>query len=121
MKNVATEAQEQKALFQWAELAKGRYPELALMYHIPNGGTRNSIEAHNLKLQGVKAGVPDICLPVARGQYHGLYIELKRIKGGVVSEAQRGWINALNRVGYCAVVCKGWEDARQKIENYLNQ
>lgn len=116
-----TEAQEQKALFEWAELAKGRYPELALMYHIPNGGSRNPIEAHNLKAQGVKPGVPDICLPVPAHHYTALYIELKRRKGGKVSIEQRGWIAALNRAGNLAVVCRGWEVARGLILEYLKK
>ena len=116
---VATEAQEQKALFEWARLQQGRYPALALMYHIPNGGSRNPIEAHNLKEQGVKSGVPDICLPVPNLVNTALYIELKRRKGGKVSDHQRGWIAALNRVGNRAVVCKGWDEARDEILNYL--
>lgn len=118
---VPSEAQEQKALFEWAAWAKGKYPALALMYHVPNGGSRNPVEAKNLKLQGVKPGVPDICLPVPNPVYTALYIELKRRKGGRVSDDQRGWINALNRVGNLAVVCKGWEEARDVILEYLRQ
>lgn len=114
-----SESQEQKALFEWAEYAKRIYPELALMFHIPNGGSRNPVEARNLKYQGVKPGVPDICLPVGRGKYHALYIEMKRKKGGRASDVQRGWIAALNRAGNKAVICKGWEEARQTILNYL--
>lgn len=118
---VPFEAQEQKALFEWAEWAKGKYPALALLYHIPNGGSRNPIEAHNLKAQGVRPGVPDICLPVPNAFHTALYIELKRRKGGRVSDEQRGWIAALNRVGNLAVVCKGWEEARDVILEYLRQ
>ena len=115
----ATEADEQKALFRWLKLMEGHYPELQGCFHIPNGGSRHPYEAHNLRLEGVKAGVPDICLPVPRGGYHGVYIELKRVKGGRVSDEQRGWIEFLNRQGYLAVVCKGWEAARGIILNYL--
>lgn len=116
---VMNEAQEQEALFRWAAYSLVKYPALDLMYAIPNGGSRNIIEAHNLKKQGVKPGVPDICLPVPSVKYTALYIELKRRKGGRVSEAQRGWIAALNRVGCRAVVCKGWDEARAEIERYL--
>lgn len=118
-KKGATEAQEQEALLRWAAYSRGKYPALDLMYHIPNGGSRNLIEARHLKEQGVKAGVPDICLPVPSGRYTALYIELKRKDGGRVSEAQRGWIAALNRVGCRAVVCRGWDEARDAIEQYL--
>lgn len=114
-----TESQEQQLLFEWAALSAGRWPELALMYHIPNGGSRSKSEAGRFRAEGVKAGVPDICLPVARGGYHGLYIELKRVKGGRVSPAQQGWIAALRDQGYCACVCKGWDDAAHIIKAYL--
>jgi hypothetical protein len=117
--NTPKESSEQIALFQWAEFAAGRYPELRLLYHIPNGGSRNAIEAHNLRLQGVKAGVPDICLPVPKGGYAALYIELKRKSKGRVSDAQRGWIEALKRAGNCALVCKGFDEARNTILEYL--
>jgi len=119
MKIVATEAQEQKALFEWAAYNRTKYPALDLMFAIPNGGSRNLIEARHLKEQGVKAGVPDICLPVPSVRFTALYIEMKRRKGGRASDEQRGWIAALNRVGCRAVVCKGWEEAREEIERYL--
>lgn len=114
---IPTEAQEQEALFMWARIQK--YPELRLLYHIPNGGSRHKLEAVKLRAEGVKAGVPDLCLPVARGNYHGLYIELKRLKGGRASEYQKQWLKDLNEQGYMAVICCGWEDAAQTIKNYL--
>lgn len=120
-KAVPTEAEEQTALFLWAEYAKGKYPELELLYHVPNGGSRNSIEAANLKKQGVKAGVPDIHLPVARRGYHALYIELKRQVGGVISDNQKRWIFKLNNEGNYAVRCDGWEKAKNIIEWYLGK
>ena len=119
MNNTPYESAEQAALFEWVKRARGRWPELGMMYHIPNGGSRDPREAHNLKLQGVRPGVPDIFLAVPRGGFHGLYIELKRRKGGSVSEDQRAWIDALNRQGYRAVVCRGWDAARAEIMLYL--
>lgn len=70
------------------------------MYHIPNGGKRGKVEAIHFKAEGVKAGVPDICLPVPRGEWHGLYIELKRREGGRVSPEQTKWLEDLMRQGY---------------------
>lgn len=110
---------EQELLFEWAEYAVTTHPELALLYAIPNGGKRNLREAHNLRLQGVKAGVPDICLPIPRGAYGALYIEMKRRDGGRLSENQRVWRDALNRAGNRALVCKGFDEARKAIEEYL--
>ncbi len=116
-----TEAEEQTALFEWAELQSGRFPEVRLLYHVPNGGSRNKTEAARLRAQGVKAGVPDLCLPVARGGKHGLYIELKRQRGGRTSEEQEGWIKALRKQGFAAEVCKGWQEAAEMIVEYLRQ
>ena len=117
---IPTEAQEQKALFEWAEAAQGKYPALRYMFHIPNGGSRNMIEARHLKEQGVKAGVPDIFLPCPNTINMGLFIELKRRERGTVSKAQAMWIFELNSAGYRAVVCKGWEEARDEIIRYLS-
>lgn len=116
---VPTEAQEQTALFQWAAMMEGRIPELRLLYHCPNGGSRNAREAHNLRLQGVKPGIPDIFFPAPRGKYHGLYIELKRRKGWKISSAQVEVMDALAGQGYAVEICYGWEQARNVILGYL--
>ena len=116
---VPTESEEQQALFQWAKLMQNMHPELELMYHVPNGGKRHIGTARRLKAEGVKSGVPDVCLPVSRGEYHGLYIELKRTKGSTKSDNQEQWIEKLNTQGYCAILCYGWEDASRVILNYL--
>ncbi len=109
---------EQTALFRWAEFARARLPELALLHAIPNGGHRHKATAARLKAEGVKRGVPDLCLPVARSGAHGLYIELKTERGKTSPE-QIGWLRALRRQGYVAEVCHGWESARSMIEHYL--
>ena len=116
---IPPEAVEQRTLFEWATLNAGRHPELQLLFHIPNGGKRPKTEAARFKLEGVKAGVPDIFLPVSRGAYHGLFVEMKRIKDSVTSAAQKKWIEDLNTQGYKAVVCFGWEDAAETILDYL--
>ncbi|MBR4442533.1 MAG: VRR-NUC domain-containing protein [Clostridia bacterium] len=115
----ATEESEQMALFRWAEYERGRWPELDLLLHIPNGGYRGKTEAGRFKAMGVKSGVPDLFLPVARGPWHGLWIELKRTKGGRLSWMQVRWIARLYEQGYRAEVCWGWDEARQTIEAYL--
>lgn len=112
------EANEQAALFEWTKWMRGQYPELDLLYHIPNGGSRNEREAANLKRQGVKAGVPDLCLPVARGKFHGLYIEMKYGRNKP-SEHQERWITALRAQGYVAEVCYDWRQASELITEYL--
>ena len=112
------ESEEQTALFQWAVWMENRAPQLRLLYAIPNGGTRHKIEAANLKRQGVKAGVPDICLPYPSGGYHSLYIELK-VGKNKPSKNQEDWIKDLNAAGNKAIVCYGFEEAKKEIEKYL--
>lgn len=113
-----SEAQEQRTLFQWAALLYQKYPELQWMFHIPNGGSRDVIEAKHLKDQGVKSGVPDIFLPVPRGKFNGMFIEMK-FGRGKTSENQDTWIAQLNDFGYRAVVCHGFEEAKKDIEDYM--
>ena len=113
------EEDEQMKLFGWARLREGKIPELKMMFHIPNGGKRGKAEAGRFKAQGVKAGVPDVFLAVARGGYHGLFIEMKRQQGGRATPEQRQWIAELNRQGYQAVIAKGWEAAAEYIMNYI--
>jgi hypothetical protein len=116
---IPTESEEQQCLFRWATFQSGKYPELDLLYHVPNGGKRGKAEAGRFKAEGVKSGVPDICLPVPRGGYHGLYVELKRRKSGKMSPAQDRWIIELVKQGYHTAICNGWEEAAQVILEYL--
>lgn len=108
----------QEMLFRWITYQLDEYPELALLYHIPNGGKRDAKTATILKRQGVKAGVPDLHLPVARGGYHGLYIELK-VGDNTTTKKQKDWIRELNKQGYLAVVCYGWDEAAKQLLDYL--
>lgn len=119
LKLVPKEDDEQKAVFQWADLMSVQYPQLKSLYAIPNGGSRNVIEAAKLKATGTKAGVPDICLPVAEGGFHGAYFEIKRLKGGKVSDYQRDWLKRLRDNGYYTAVCYGADDTIHTIEAYL--
>lgn len=118
MRLEATEHDHQVALFQWAARFQKALPALAMLFAIPNGGARHIATARRLKAEGVKPGVPDLMMPVARGGHHGLFIELKA-KGGRATPEQSGWLERLRAQGYCAAVCVGWDSARALIENYL--
>ena len=113
-----TEHSHQVALFAWAALQAKTYPELRLMFAIPNQRHTSVISGARFKAEGVKAGLPDIFLPAARGRAHGLFLELKR-PGGVVAKEQYQWNNSLNDAGYIAIICYGWEEARDAILTYL--
>lgn len=113
-----SEATEQEALIAWCAWQQARHPELKLLYHVPNGGSRNKLEAASLKRQGVKAGVPDLCLPVPVNGFHGLYIEMKHGRNKA-TEAQKEWLKELAGQGYFTAVCHGWQAAAELIERYL--
>lgn len=113
-----SESTEQALLIDWANLMSGTHKELSLLFHIPNGGSRNRLEAINLKRQGVKAGVPDLFLPVSRHGKNGLFIEMKFGKNKTTN-FQDEWLKNLNKQGYAAVVCYGFDDAAGVIKEYL--
>lgn len=120
-KPIDREGQEQASLMR--ELAL-RFPVAAkLIYHVPNGGHRVKAVAAKLKAQGVKAGIPDLVLPMARGGYFGLYIEFKAKPpyDAAVSPSQDACIQALLEQGYLAIVCRGAIDASEAIRAYLLQ
>lgn len=111
---MATEDQEQIKLATWMTKQGIRF------YAIPNGGKRNLLEAVKLKRMGMSAGVPDLCIPIPSGSYHGLYLELKREKGGKVSHEQAEWLAFLTEKGYYAQVAKGFEEAKEIILHYFS-
>jgi hypothetical protein len=115
----ATEHSEHCAIFEWAALQVTRWPEIALMHAIPNGGYRNKAEAGRLKAAGVKRGVPDICLPVPRHGYHGLYIELK-VDDNTPSKEQRWYLEQLSKWGYWTCAVWGADSAIATISHYLD-
>lgn len=126
-----SEDAEQIALFMWAQQNLDQYPELRLMFAIPNGmHTPNKKAAGRMRAMGMKRGVPDIFLPISRGEFHGLFVELKKkrkvLKNGNLSQAketeddQDEWIDDLKQQGYGAIACYGFEEAVKIIVEYLN-
>jgi hypothetical protein len=128
-----TEAAHQTALFAWAAWNVKHAPELKWLHHIPNGGIRGddaqsrAIRGGQLKAQGVRSGVADVCLPVKRGQFSGLYVEMKKpaekpvkatSKGGL-SEDQIEFAKFVRNQGFMWQVCYSWNEAADLIKNYL--
>lgn len=116
--DLTKEDDNQEAIFGWCRVHEREYPELKLLYHIPNEGYRTKAYAIALQRRGVKSGVPDLFLPVARGGFHGLYIELK-VGKNKASENQKKWIDDLSKQGYLAVVRYGYKAAVEMLVKYL--
>lgn len=117
-----TEHAHQVALFAWIALNQATYPDLMKAFAIPNGGERNVKVAARMKAEGVRPGVLDIFLPLSRGGYHGLFIEMKKPgKKSATSPEQKKRIEELRADGYGAVVCDHWEQARHMLIEYCRQ
>ncbi len=123
-----SEHTEQAVIIQWARRWDHLYPELRLLFAIPNGaaltgytdrrGRRYSPQAARLKAEGLRVGVPDLFLPVARQGFHGMFIELKVGKNKPTRD-QVEVIDALAEQGYYAAVCWGAGEAIAEIKAYL--
>lgn len=126
-----TEAEHQILVMCWAKkvmaicsdessdfFCNGGRAELDLLFHIPNGGGRSKSEGAKFKAMGVKAGVPDLCLPIPRNGYNNLWIEMK-VERGTTSEAQDKWHRSIESNGGKVVVAYGWKNAVEAICEYL--
>lgn len=108
LNRIPTEDEEQMRFVQWF---RRTYPDVRI-FAIPNGGHRSPSQAALLKATGVSAGVPDLFIPA-----WSLWIEMKRVKGGVVSPEQKDWISYLEAIGNRVAVCKGCEAAKDAVAN----
>jgi hypothetical protein len=115
------EKADMKAVWNWTQLNLKNYPDLKMLFHIANEGTGTTTAKQGAELNrmGRVKGVPDWCLPVPRGRFHGLFIEQKAERGRPTKE-QKQWEELLNMQGYKAVTCVGWEKTIQTLVQYLN-
>ena len=108
----STELDEQTYVVQWCGFFG------IPIYHVPNEGKRSPQMGVMLKKAGMRSGVPDLCVPVAKNGYHGLYIEMK-VGRNKPTEKQEYWLDLLRRNGYMAVVCWGGDEAVEVIKKYM--
>ena len=114
-----TEEEHQIRLFNELGILAVNNPVFDDIFHIPNGGHRHKATAGKMKAAGVKSGIPDIFVAVARYGFHGAFIELKSLKLARLSHSQKMWIAKLNSNGYRVYVCYGWREALKAIKEYL--
>lgn len=113
-----TEHGAQAAIFCWANQNLDKYPQLKYLFAVPNGFYGSAAQKGKMKAEGLKLGVPDIWLPYYKRTYSGLIIELK-VKKNVPTQDQLDWLAFLKQQGYQCWVCYGWQEARDKIVEYL--
>lgn len=112
----------QAALFQWARLptVQAKYPGIDLMSCSLNGVKLTAAQAGKAKASGMLKGEFDIKIPVARGRYHGLVIEMKAGRNKLTPD-QVWYGQRMAQEGWCVVTCWDWEKARDEIVLYLGQ
>jgi len=104
---IPTEHEEQREVVKWfRQTFTG-----VRIFAIPNGGARSITTATRLKVEGVSAGVPDLYVPAWK-----LWIEMKRVEGGVVDKSQKDWHDYLKSIGDRVIVCRGADEAKRMIE-----
>jgi len=104
---IPSEHYEQALFVQWFR----RTHADVLIHSIPNGGGRSKSTAIALKVEGTVKGIPDLFIPSWR-----VWVEMKRIKGGALSQDQKEIIFYLKSVGYQVIVAKGFLHAKEQIE-----
>lgn len=122
---VPCEHAEQSHVVQWFWLQHKQLRKC--LFSVPNGahlaGTpmQRGAKMNRMKAEGFQPGVSDLFLMVARGGYHGLWIEMKRRNGrpSDVSEEQREFLARAEREGYQGAVCNGAAEAIAVIGEYL--
>lgn len=115
------EFQMQAALFTWARnpAVLARHPELGLLEGSMNGVKLSAAQAGKAKAAGMLKGAHDITLPVPRGAFLGLSIELKAGKNKPTPE-QLGYGEALIKQGWKVLyVWNDWLEVKDEIERYM--
>lgn len=107
----------QAAVIDWALLQAPSLPALAAMFAVPNGARVVPSVAARLKREGMRAGVPDLIVPVPAGEFIGLTIEMKTADGWVGHD-QKAWHSMLRAVGHRVEVCRSIESACAVLREY---
>lgn len=115
-----TEHEEQA---QFVRMVESAYPPdvAALLFAVPNGAYKSKFGGVKFKSEGLRAGVPDLFFAYPHKGFGGLFLEMKRRRGGRLSEAQRYYIDLLRGQGYAVEVCKGCDEAFAALSRYLGR
>ena len=112
-----TEDTEQMQIINYCNSMSAYVPEYEMIYHIPNEGKRKN--GAKLKRIGLRKGIPDLCLPVPKMVFNGLYIELKKDTSKKASKEQKEWLFKLEQQGYATSLCFGADEAINLITAYM--
>jgi hypothetical protein len=112
-----SESNQQELVIKYLRLA---YPDA--LYCASAGGMRTSyLQAIKMKRTGYVKGFPDLFIYEPRGEFYGLAIEMKKVKGSKIEPEQLQWQEQLRNRGYCSYICKGKDEAIKIIDEYFNE
>ena len=119
---VPIESDEARWLIQWAATQRWGDRRLSdLLIMIPNGAVlagdakQRAMQMAKMKRTGFRPGVFDYLLPIPRDGAPGLWVELKRRNGGIVSDEQGLFKLDMEVLGWATAICKGWDEAKDAI------
>jgi hypothetical protein len=101
------------------EINRRRYPFLKFIYASSDGAKKDKNTANRAKVNGMRKGVPDVCVPFRRRGYSGAYIENKSTRGRHSPE-QLEFIEHLRSEGFCVKSCYSCDEQIKFLEWYLN-
>lgn len=111
-----TEDAIQRQIVFWMRM---QFPDVCQwLHHSPNGGWRAPATGARLKAAGTRKGFPDLILPMGRGGFVGLALELKA-KDGRATQEQIEWLEMLSGEGWHASVAIGFDAAKDTIQGYM--
>lgn len=109
----------QQAIVKWARFQACTLPELQLLYAVPNGANVSTPNRIRLVAEGLRKGIPDLHLPIARGEFNSLYIEVKTEKGKL-SKDQEEMFNQLELFGNKVVIVRSLFQGIHVLTTYLS-
>lgn len=116
---IPSEHVEQCAVISWARANAYRYPCLRWLYACVNGQNKTVRQQAYFKAEGLTSGVADLFLPDPRGEFCGLYIEMKRSRRGKISPEQEEFLEWAQSRGYAARVAFGADQGIEFLQEYL--
>ncbi len=124
--SAGSEHKEQVKVIRWWDGSRERagahllykLPYYAL-YAVPNAGLRSVMLGSRMKQEGLRAGVPDLCLAVVRAPWHGFYAELK-YGANKASTMQADYLAYLHDAGYHTGTYWSAETCIDAIQDYLD-
>jgi len=116
MNNTPLEDQECHTLVDYLEILKQQGKVIVFSHTANETYTRSWNQKRRNTAMGVRSGIPDYVIVTRK---YTLFLEMKRVKGGVVSPTQKKWIKAIENTGVPVAVCKGFDEAKIFVDKYL--